>query len=95
MAGMAEHHNARIAPHNYGSHLATAIAVQFAAIIPNFMVLECFPDFEREPDYLAVLEQPLEPLITDGRMPIPDGPGLGVALDHAAIEPWLYTRCRA
>ena len=95
MAGMAEIHNIRIAPHNYGSTLATAVAVQFAAIIPNFMVLEYFPDFDHEPGYLPVLEQPLELLVTDGKMPIPEGPGLGVALNHAAIEPWHCARCRA
>jgi len=94
MAAMAEHHNARIAPHNYGSNLATAVAVQYAAMIPNFMVLEVFPDFAHEPDYLAVLEQPLEALLKGGKMPIPQGAGLGVTLDLAAIEPWHYARCQ-
>lgn len=95
IAGMAEIQNARIAPHNYGSTLATAVAVQFAAMIPNFMVLEHFPDFDREPGYLPVLEKPLEPLVADARMPVPDKPGLGVALDYAAIEPWHRHRCQA
>jgi galactonate dehydratase len=94
IAGMAEHSNARIAPHNYGSHLATAVAVQFAAMIPNFMVLEVFPDFEREPGYLAVLEQPLEGRLEGGKMPIPQGAGLGVTLDLEAIGPWHYARCQ-
>lgn len=95
IAGIAEHHNTRVAPHNYGSNLATAVAAQFAAMIPNFMVLEVFPDFAEEPGYLAVLEQPLEALLEDGRMPIPRGAGLGVTLDLAAIEPWHYARCQA
>jgi galactonate dehydratase len=94
IAGIAEHHNTRVAPHNYGSHLATAVAVQFAAMIPNFMVLEVFPDFDREPGYLAVLEQPLEARLEGGKMPIPQGAGLGVTLDLAAIEPWHYARCQ-
>jgi galactonate dehydratase len=94
MAGMAEHHNARIAPHNYGSNLATAVAVQYAAMIPNFMVLEVFPDFALEPDYLAVLEQPLEAMLKGGKMPIPQGSGFGVTLDLAAIEPWHYAHCQ-
>lgn len=92
IAGMAETQNVRVAPHNYGSTLATAVAVQFAAVIPNFMVLEYFPDYDREPDYLAVLRHPLEALVADATMPVPEGPGLGVQLDQENIEPWLVAR---
>lgn len=95
MAGMAETQNVRVAPHNYGSTLATAVAAQFAAVIPNFMVFECFPDFDQEPGYLPVLEQPLEASISGARLPLPDGPGLGVRLDRESIEPWLVVRCEA
>jgi galactonate dehydratase len=95
MAGMAETQNVRIAPHNYGSTLATAVAAQFAAVIPNFMVLEYFPDYDQEPGYLPVLEQPLEARVAGARMPLPDGPGFGVRLDRENIEPWLVSRCEA
>lgn len=95
MAGMAEINNLRVAPHNYGSAFATAAAVQLAAILPNFMVLETFPHFDREPGYRPVLEQPLELTISEGRLPIPHGPGFGVALHQAAIAPFHLVRCRA
>jgi galactonate dehydratase len=95
IAGMAEIHNARIAPHNYGSTLATAVAAQYAAVIPNFMLLEYFPDYEREPAYLAVLEDPPEARVRDSVMPVPDGPGLGVRLARDNLEPWLLARCEA
>lgn len=95
IAAMAEVYNVRVAPHNYGSTLATAITVQFAAMLPNFMVLEHFPDFDREPDYLAVLAAPLEPTVNDGAMPVPRGPGLGVELDRKNISPHLWSRCAA
>jgi galactonate dehydratase len=94
MAGMAEHQNIRVAPHNYGSELATVVAAQLGAIIPNFMLLECFPDFDREPGYRKVLETPLEGRVESGQMPLPDGPGLGVCLDDEAVRPWHRHRCR-
>lgn len=95
MSGMAETYNARVAPHNYGSTLATAVAVQLATTIPNFMVLEHFPDFDQEPGYLPVLKQPLELSVSDGAMPIPEGVGLGVSLNSDALSPHLYATCRA
>lgn len=94
IAGMAEQRNLRIAPHNYGSTLATAVAAQFGAIIPNFMLFECFPDFDREPNYLAVLEAPLETGVADGELPLPDAPGLGVELVRANVEPHRVAECR-
>jgi galactonate dehydratase len=93
IAAMAEVHNIRIAPHNYGSTLATAVAAQFAAVIPNFMLLEYFPDYDHEPGYLAVLEEPLEARVENASMPLPEGPGLGVRLARDNLEPWLYARC--
>jgi len=95
IAGMAEIHNARIAPHNYGSTLATAIAAQYAAVIPNFMLFEYFPDYAREPDYLALLENPLEARVENAVMPLPEGPGLGVQLARENLQPWLLDRREA
>jgi L-alanine-DL-glutamate epimerase-like enolase superfamily enzyme len=74
--------------------IESAVAVQYAAMIPDFMVLEVFPDLEHEPGYLTVLEQPLEALLAGGKMPIPQRAGLGVTLDLAAIEPWHYASCQ-
>lgn len=95
IAGMAEASNLRVAPHNYGSTLATAISAQLSAVIPNFMVLEYFPDYDREPAYLEVLANPLEPTVRNGAMPVPAGPGLGVTLDHAALRPHHHASYRA
>ena len=95
IAGIAEQRNLRIAPHNYGSTLATAVAAQFSAMIPNFMLFECFPDFDREPGYLAVLDEPLESRLADGKLPLPAGPGLGVELARANLEPYRVAECRA
>ncbi len=95
IAGLAEQRNLRIAPHNYGSTLATAVTAQFGALIPNFMLFECFPDFDREPGYLPVLERPLEAQIENASIPLPAGPGLGVAILGDSIEPFRVAQCRA
>jgi galactonate dehydratase len=89
IAAMAEVYNVRVAPHNYGGTLATAAAVQLAACIPNFMVLEFFPYYATEPNYIEILENPLEPTVKDGRLPVPTSPGLGVTLSRQPVEPFL------
>lgn len=95
IAGQAEQRNLRIAPHNYGSTLATAVAAQFGTVIPNFMLLECFPDFDHEPGYLPVLERPLEGQIENASIPLPEGPGLGVSVLRENVERFRVAQCRA
>jgi galactonate dehydratase len=92
IAAMADQYNLRVAPHNYGSPLSTVISAHFAASIPNFMVLEVFPDFEAEPGYSPVVDRPIEETIVDGWLPVPTGPGLGVSLDREAVGPHLWGR---
>ncbi|MFC5586843.1 mandelate racemase/muconate lactonizing enzyme family protein [Nitratireductor kimnyeongensis] len=92
IAALAEIHNVRVAPHNYGSTLATAISAQLAACIPNFMVLECFPDYAREPDYRPILENPWEDNVRNGRMILDALPGLGAVLDKASVKNHLWKR---
>lgn len=95
IAALAEIHNARVAPHNYGSTLATAISAQLSACLPNFMVLECFPGYASEPNYLPVLENPWEDNVKDGRMRLGSLPGLGAVLDRKAVAQHLFRRLRA
>ncbi|MBO6541394.1 MAG: mandelate racemase/muconate lactonizing enzyme family protein [Rhizobiaceae bacterium] len=95
IAALAEVHNVRVAPHNYGSTLATAVSAQLCASIPNFMVLECFPDHHLEPGYLPVLRNPLEDTLRDGHLPVPTAPGLGVELATDIIAPHRWARLTA
>lgn len=95
IAALGEVHNLRIAPHNYGSELATAISAQLSACISNFMVLEVFPDFQKEPNYLQILEAPLEATLEDGRLAVPAGPGLGVKLHQENVTPHVWADLRA
>jgi galactonate dehydratase len=90
IAAMAEVYNVRVAMHVYGGTLATAAAAQIAACIPNLMVQEFFPYYAQEPNYLEILENPLEASVRDGFLPIPAEPGLGVTLARARVAPYLY-----
>ncbi|WP_299625214.1 mandelate racemase/muconate lactonizing enzyme family protein [Pelagibius sp.] len=92
IAALAEIYNARVAPHNYGSALATVIAAQLSACIPNFMVLECFPDFDKEPGFEPVIDDPLELRVRDGLMPLPTDPGLGATLTKSMRASSLWAR---
>ena len=86
IAAMAEAYQMRFAPHNCGGAVLTAAAVQLAACCSNFDILETFPF---RPDiYMDIVDSPLESQIKDGRLAIPDTPGLGVTLNHEAVGPY-------
>ena len=74
IAALAETHEVACAPHNYYSHLATFIAAQWCAAIPNVRLLEIDVDDVpwREELTTAV------PEIRDGELVVPVGPGLGL-----------------
>ena len=89
---MGEVHNTSVSPHNYGTTLASVIAVQFSASIPNFRSLEIFPDFHLEPGYIPLIDQPVEQMLDQGRLPLPQGAGLGVSLRRSDVEGRLWRR---
>jgi galactonate dehydratase len=73
VADLAETFEVNCAPHNYYSHLATAIAAQWCAAIPNARILEFDVDDVPWRDELVTLV----PEIADGELRIPAGPGWG------------------
>jgi galactonate dehydratase len=81
IAALAEAHYATFAPHNPLGPVSTAVAVQFAASTPNFLILEYQPD-QRGPAR-DLVRKPLA--FEDGHVRIPDQPGLGVELNEAAF----------
>jgi galactonate dehydratase len=89
IAAMAEAHYVTVAPHNPLGPVSTAVAVQFAASTPNFLILEYQPD-QRGPAR-ELVRKPLA--FEDGHVRIPDLPGLGIELNEAAfagkpLKPW-------
>lgn len=72
--------NIPLAPHNISSPIGTIASVHFCAATPNFIVLEYHAaDVPFWDDLLAGTEGPL---IRNGYITVPEGPGLGVALNE-------------
>ncbi|MEO5732563.1 MAG: mandelate racemase/muconate lactonizing enzyme family protein [Rubrivivax sp.] len=95
IAAMAEAYNMRVAPHNCGSMVSTAAALQLSACMPNFMMLEVYPYFPERPGYVQVLEASPEAAIQGGSVDVPSAPGLGVQLHEGRMAPFLFARCEA
>jgi len=95
IAAMAEAYNMSVAPHNCGSALSTAAALQLSACIANFATLEIYPYFPERPGYVQLLENPPEDRIRSGFLGVLTEPGLGVTLATERIRPHLWARCEA
>ncbi len=85
IAELAEMYHMSIAPHNMSSPVTAVAAAHICATIPNFLALEYHS--RNIPLWSAMLNQ--KPLIENGYITVPDGPGLGVELDEEAMAPYL------
>jgi L-alanine-DL-glutamate epimerase-like enolase superfamily enzyme len=86
IADLAETFEVNCAPHNYYSHLATFIAAQWCAAIPNARILEYDVDDVPWRDELVTAA----PEIRAGQLVVPAGPGWGadVREDVLREHPW-------
>ncbi|WP_176083491.1 mandelate racemase/muconate lactonizing enzyme family protein [Martelella sp. HB161492] len=90
IADLASLHGVRVVPHVWGTAVQIAAALQFmAAQVPDPVrnrPLEPILEFDRtdNPFRQAVVTRPLEH--RNGIVTIPDGPGLGIEIDRAALE---------
>lgn len=90
IAAMANAHGIRYNPHVWGTGIALAAALQLLALLPHnppcLYPREPLLEFDRteHPIRQAILATPIEH--ADGVVPVPDGPGLGIEVDRAAIE---------
>ena len=82
VSAMAEAKHVKVIPHNPLSPVSTAACVQLDACIPNFALQEYTG--ESEPPKSALLVTPLE--LIDGYLIVPEGPGLGIELNEAALS---------
>lgn len=82
IAAMASAFQLTVAPHLWGSALLFAAGLQLAAATPNCTILEYSLGFNPMLHELAV--DP--PVVRDGRMYIPDRPGLGVTLNQEFVQ---------
>jgi galactonate dehydratase len=90
VAAMAEAYSLKVQPHICASALSTAVGMHFSASIPNFYIQEHFPYWDRIPGHTEVLEDPIEPTVKNGVIPIRDSPGFGVTFRREALRDGLY-----
>jgi galactonate dehydratase len=80
VAGLALAHGSWIAPHQSGGPVATAVCLQLAACVPNFLIQEHFDPFNEPWTRNLVTWAPeLDP--RNGHLSLPLEPGLGVELN--------------
>lgn len=82
VADMAAADGAWIAPHQSGGPVATAVCLQLAAFVPNFLIQEHFDPFN-EPWTCELVSWTPELNRATGELSLPAGPGLGLELDAA------------
>ena len=87
---LAEVYQLNVAPHNYYSHLASAVSASLCAVLPNVRIMEIDVDDVPWKDDLATVK----PEIVDGCYTVPTGPGWGTDLNEevAREHPWTGDR---
>jgi galactonate dehydratase len=80
VAEMAAADGAWVAPHQSGGPVATAVCLQLAAFVPNFLIQEHFDPFN-EPWTRALVSWAPELDAATGELSLPSAPGLGLDLN--------------
>ncbi|MDB5539522.1 MAG: Mandelate racemase/muconate lactonizing protein [Devosia sp.] len=89
VANLALAHGSYIAPHQSGGPVATAVCLQLAAAVPNFLIQEHFDAFnDAWPFDLVTWRPSIDP--SNGHLSLPDAPGLGIDLNIDAIKEHPY-----
>ena len=82
IAAMAEAYEINVAPHNFYGHLSTLMSAHFCAALPNFRIMEI--DIDDVPWKDELVTRP--PVIEDGHLVLPTGPGWGADVNEAAVR---------
>jgi galactonate dehydratase len=83
IAAMAEPSYVAVAPHNYNSTtVGLAASLQAAAVMPNFLILEYFLNFEETGREISAT--PFQ--VQDGVIALPTTPGLGIGMNEKALQ---------
>ncbi len=81
IADLAETFEVNVAPHNHGSPLASVMTAHFCAAVSNLRLMEY--DVDDVPWRDDIVSAP--PVVKNGRMRVPDGPGWGTGLVEKEI----------
>jgi galactonate dehydratase len=82
IAAMAEPFYVQIAPHVWGGPGITAAALQIAASIPNFLILESI--YKSDGFFNEILTEPFQ--WEDGCLVVPERAGIGIDFDENALK---------
>ena len=82
IASMADAYEVNVAPHNFNGHIGSLMSAHMCAAIPNFRVMEI--DIEDVP-WKDDLVTPV-PVIENGELVLPTGPGWGVEVNEEVIR---------
>jgi galactonate dehydratase len=77
----------RFSPHNPTGPVCSQHSLHVAAVAPACEWLEM--QFDESPLYGALVGQ-RNPVLVDGRLPVPTGPGLGLIVDEAVLAAHPY-----
>jgi len=89
---LALEHGIGMAMHMAGSPVGLLGSVHCAAATENFLVMECH-DVDN-PYYDGLVDGVPKPLVKDGFVQVPNGPGLGIELNEKAVKDALRRRGR-
>jgi galactonate dehydratase len=84
IAALAESHYVSMAPHNPNGPVATMMSLHYAAMIPNFLILETVGSAADDKIAGEFLKNPIR--MENGYLPLPSGPGFGFELNDQVLE---------
>jgi L-alanine-DL-glutamate epimerase-like enolase superfamily enzyme len=92
IAALSETFGVPVVPHSAAGPLALAANLHLSSSLPNLWMLEYTYTFDRV--WRALLTEPiLSPdSLTEGKLPVPNGPGLGVQIDEQALARHVYKK---
>lgn len=83
IAGMAESYYTQLAPHSWYGPVSLAASLHLDACIPNVIVQERPVPHQEPPQQRDLLATPV--VLEDGCLRLPEGPGLGIALNEEVL----------
>ena len=86
VANMAELYDINIAPHNFNSHLSTFQTMHLCASVTNIKISESDPTAVPWRDEVVTAV----PVVEQGMIEIPTGPGWGAELDEKVAKKYAY-----
>ena len=87
IAALAEPYYIAVAPNHEGGPVATAAALQLAAVIPNFFLQNIpLPAADEDRRMRADIAGDAIERVRDGFASLPTGPGLGITVNESALE---------